>query len=57
MTVTDLRLWTVEEYRRRTQTGILNPDEGVELIDGQIISLSETGWQDLLEFAFKIRSL
>lgn len=40
MTVTDLRLWTVEEYRRMTETGILNPDERVELIDGQIISIS-----------------
>ncbi|MEG4026093.1 MULTISPECIES: hypothetical protein [unclassified Microcoleus] len=57
MTVTDLRLWTVEEYRRRTQTGIFNPDEGVELIDGPIISVSEICWQDLLEFAFKIRLL
>jgi Uma2 family endonuclease len=40
MTVTDLRLWTVEEYRRMTETGILNPDKRVELIDGQIISRS-----------------
>ena len=40
MTVTDLRLWTVDEYRRMTETGILNPDERVELIDGQIISTS-----------------
>ena len=40
MTVTDLRLWTVEEYRRMTETGILNPDERVGLIDGQIISRS-----------------
>lgn len=40
MTVTDLRLWTVDEYRSMTETGILNPDERVELIDGQIISKS-----------------
>ncbi|MEG3926299.1 MULTISPECIES: Uma2 family endonuclease [unclassified Microcoleus] len=40
MTVTDVRLWTVAEYRRMTETGILNSDERVELIDGQIISMS-----------------
>lgn len=40
MTLTDVRLWTVGEYRRITETGILNPDERVELIDGQIISIS-----------------
>ncbi|NQE35070.1 Uma2 family endonuclease [Microcoleus asticus] len=42
MTVTDLRLWTVDEYRRMTETGILYRDERVELIDGQIISISAT---------------
>ena len=40
MTVTDVRLWTVGEYRRMTETGILDRDERVELIDGQIISMS-----------------
>jgi Uma2 family endonuclease len=38
MTATDVRLWTVNEYRRLTETGILDPDERVELIDGQIVS-------------------
>jgi Uma2 family endonuclease len=40
MTATDIRLWTVKEYRRMTETGILDPDERVELIDRQIISMS-----------------
>jgi Uma2 family endonuclease len=40
MTATDIRLWTVNEYHRMTETGILDPDERVELIDGQIVSMS-----------------
>ncbi|MDJ0661155.1 MAG: Uma2 family endonuclease [Crocosphaera sp.] len=32
-----LRLWTVEDYHRMVETGILQPDEPVELIAGQII--------------------
>ncbi|MGK7874309.1 MAG: Uma2 family endonuclease [Xenococcaceae cyanobacterium] len=32
-----LRLWTVEEYHRMAEVGILQPDEPVELIAGQII--------------------
>ncbi|NEO41492.1 MAG: Uma2 family endonuclease [Moorea sp. SIOASIH] len=32
-----LRLWTVEEYHRMAKVGILQPDERVELIAGQII--------------------
>ncbi len=40
MTATDVRLWTVTEYHRMIETRILNPDERVELIDGQIISMS-----------------
>jgi len=32
-----LRLWTVDEYYQMAKTGILQPDEKVELIAGQII--------------------
>jgi len=32
-----LRLWTVDEYYQMAKTGILHPDEKVELIAGQII--------------------
>lgn len=34
---TPLRLWTVEDYHRMVEAGILQPDEAVELIAGQII--------------------
>ncbi len=40
MTTTDLRLWTVDEYYRMTAAGIIASDERVELIEGQIISMS-----------------
>ncbi len=34
---TSLRLWTVEEYHRMAEVGILQPDESLELVAGQII--------------------
>jgi Uma2 family endonuclease len=40
MTLTDVRLWTQEEYHRMIEAGILNPDERVELLEGQIILMS-----------------
>ena len=35
-----LRLWTVAEYHRMVETGILAPDEPVELVAGQVIRMS-----------------
>ncbi len=32
-----LRLWTVEDYHRMVEVGLLQPDEAVELVAGQII--------------------
>lgn len=34
------RLWTVNEYHQMIETGILSPDERIELIEGQIVELS-----------------
>ncbi len=34
------RLWTVDEYYRMVETGILAPDERVELIEGEVISMA-----------------
>ncbi|OUL37837.1 hypothetical protein BV372_00325 [Nostoc sp. T09] len=34
------RLWTVEEYHRMIDVGILTPDDKVELLDGRIIQMS-----------------
>jgi Uma2 family endonuclease len=40
MTVTQLRLWTVDEYHRMLKAGILSPADRVELLDGQIVQMS-----------------
>jgi Uma2 family endonuclease len=40
MTSTSVRLWTQDEYHRMTEAGILDPDERVELLEGQIISMA-----------------
>ena len=40
MTSTGIRLWTQDEYHRMTEAGILDPDERVELLEGQIISMA-----------------
>ncbi len=42
-TIYNLRLWTVEEYRRMAETGILDQDERVELLFGKIIWMSAKG--------------
>jgi Uma2 family endonuclease len=39
----NLRLWTVQEYHRMAETGILGEDERVELLEGKIIWMSAKG--------------
>ncbi len=40
MTSTKVRLWTVEEYHRMIEAGILTPSDRVELIEGNIVSMA-----------------
>jgi Uma2 family endonuclease len=40
MTITELRLWTVDEYHRMLEAEILTTEDRVELIEGQIIQMS-----------------
>ncbi len=40
MTLISQRLWTVEEYYRMADAGILDPDERVELLEGKIIVMA-----------------
>lgn len=38
------RRWSVEEYYRMAETGVIRPDERVELIDGEVVRLSPQDW-------------
>ncbi len=38
-----LRLWTVDEYYRMVETGILDSQERVELVEGQVIRMAAKG--------------
>ena len=40
MVLTDVRTWTVDEYHRMLQAGILSADERVELVNGYIVEMS-----------------
>lgn len=41
--IVDIRRFSVEEYYRMAETGILDPDERIELLAGQIIPMSPKG--------------
>ncbi|XZO01037.1 MAG: Uma2 family endonuclease [Microcoleus sp.] len=40
MTATKAKIWTVEEYHRMIEAGILNEDDNIELLDGRIVEMS-----------------
>ncbi|MEH2468468.1 hypothetical protein [Nostoc sp.] len=40
MTQTRVRLWTVNEYHRMFETGIITADERVQLLDRQVIPMN-----------------
>lgn len=40
MTTTQSRLWTVDEYHRMIEAGILTTEDKVELLEGRIIQMS-----------------
>ncbi|UFP96710.1 Uma2 family endonuclease [Gloeobacter morelensis] len=40
MKTTQLRAWTVEEYHRMIEAGILTTEDQVELLEGQIVQMS-----------------
>ncbi len=37
--------FTVEEYHRMGETGLLSEDDRVELIDGVVVQMSPIGWR------------
>ncbi|MGB8690715.1 MAG: Uma2 family endonuclease, partial [Microcoleus sp.] len=43
MTLLDLRLLTVQEYHLMAEIGILDEDERVELLAGQIVKMAAKG--------------
>ncbi|MEK0180512.1 MAG: Uma2 family endonuclease [Oscillatoriales cyanobacterium] len=43
MTLLDIRLLTVQEYHRMAEIGILDEDERVELLGGQIVKMAAKG--------------
>ncbi len=40
MTTAQIRLWTVEEYHRMIEAGILMTNDKVELLEGKIVQMS-----------------
>jgi Uma2 family endonuclease len=49
MNLLDIRLLTVQEYHRMAEIGILDADERVELLAGQIVKMAAKGTAHMVQ--------
>jgi Uma2 family endonuclease len=52
-----VKSWTVQDYHRMSEMGVLTPDERTELINGQIVIMASKGTPHVLALRLLSRSL
>lgn len=57
MTTVALRRWTRDEYERMVDAGILGPDDRVELVDGEIVTMTPQKSRHAAAIQMAIRAL